>query len=89
MQDIWLLVIGLVLLVAQVACLFAKKVWVRLIPVLIVAVLMVFCIIMYAASAFTNWGYLILLLLAAFLLGAMGLVWLVYGIARVVRKNAK
>lgn len=89
MEDIWLLIIGLALLAAQVGCLFLKKVWVRLIPVFIAVALMAFCVIMYAVSSFTNWAYLILLLLVAFLLGAMGLVWLAYGIANMVRKIAK
>ena len=89
MEDIWLLIWGFALLIGQAVCLFAKKVWVRLIPVFITVALMAFCVIMYAASGFTNWGYLILLLLAACLLGAMGLVWLVFGIARVVRKIEK
>lgn len=89
MQDIWLLVTGLVLLAAQVVCLFAKKVLVRLMPVFLAVALMVFCVIMCVVSGFTNWGYLILLYLLAGLLGAMGLVWLIYGMARVVRKNAK
>lgn len=86
MEDIWLLVGGLILLIGQIVCLFAKKVWVRLTPVFIAAALMVFCIIMYALSGFTNWGYLILLFLVALLLGAMGLAWLVYGIVRLVQK---
>lgn len=89
MEDIWLLIIGLVLLAAQVCCLFLKKIWVRLIPVFLAVALMAFCVIMYAASGFTNWGYLILLFLLAGLLGTMGLVWLVYGIANMVRKIAK
>lgn len=87
MEDIWLLIGGLILLIGQVVCLFAKRVWVRLIPVFIVAALMAFYIIMYAISSFTNWGYLILLFLAAILLGAMGLAWLVYGIWRLTERQ--
>lgn len=86
MEDIWLIVGGLVLLMGQVGCLFAKKVWVRLIPVFIAVALVMLCIIMYVLSGLTNWGYLILLLLVALVLGAMGLVWLVYGIIRLARK---
>lgn len=86
MKDIWLLIWGIALLIGQAVCLFARKVWVRMIPVFITVALMAFCVIMYAASGFTNWGYLILLLLAASLLGAMGLLWLGYGIVRLVKK---
>lgn len=86
MEDIWLLIWGIALLIGQAVCLFARKVWVRMIPVFITVALMAFCVIMYAASGFTNWGYLILLLLAASLLGAMGLLWLGYGIVRLVKK---
>ena len=86
MDDIWLLAGGFLLVLAQIACLFAKKVWVRLIPAFIAVTLMAFCVIMYVLSGFTNWAYLILLLLLAGVQCAMGMAWLVYGIIYMVRK---
>lgn len=87
MEDIYLYIVMFMLWVLQIGCLFAKKVWVRLLPAMITVVLMAFCVVMYAISGFTNWGYLILLLLLFLLLAAIGVVWLVYGIVRRVRKR--
>lgn len=91
MEDMYLLIGAVVLLALQVLCFFTKKVWVRLIPTLTVAALMVFCVAMYAASDFTNWAYLILLFLLFGLVLLMGLAWLVYGIIRGMKtvKNHK
>ena len=89
MEDIYLVVGAAVLLLIQIVCLFAKKVWVRLLPVLIVGALMVLCVVMYAVSGWTNWAYLILLLLLFVLLAAMGVAWLIFGILRAVRKMIK
>lgn len=86
MEDIWLLVAAIVLLVAQVLCIHAKKVWVRLIPTLIAAALTVLCVVMYALSAFTNWAYLILIFLLLVLLAVMGMMWLIRGIVRAIKK---
>ena len=80
MEDIYLLIGAAVLVLLQVLCFFAKKVWVRLIPTLTVAALMVLCVVMYAGSEYTNWAYLILLFLLFGLMLAMGLAWLVYGV---------
>ena len=80
---------AVVLLALQVLCFFAKKVWGRLIPTLTVAALMVFCVVMYAASEYTNWAYLILLLLLFGLMLAMGLAWLVYGVAHGIKTAKK
>ncbi len=89
MEDLYLYISMLVLLTAQIGCLFAGKVWVRLIPTLINVGLMVFCVIAYAVSGWTNWGYLILLLLLFVLLAAMGLVWLIYGVIRLTKKQGR
>ena len=87
MEDLYLYISMLVLLAAQIGCLFVKKIWVRLLPTLINVGLMVFGIVMYALGGWTNWGYLILLLLLFVLLAAMGLVWLIYGVIRLTQKQ--
>lgn len=88
-EDLYLYLAMLALLVTQAGCLFAKKAWIRLIPTLINVALMVFCVVMYALSGWTNWGYLILLFLLFLLLVAMGILWLIYGIVRKVRKQGR
>ena len=87
MEDIYLLIGAAVLVLLQILCFFAKKLWVRLIPTLTVAALMVFCVVMYAASKYTNWAYLILLLLMFVLMFVMGLAWLVYAVAHGITKH--
>lgn len=82
MEDTVLYVAAIVLLAAQILCFFAKKVWIRLIPLVTVAALAMFCFVMYAVSGFTNWGYLILLALVFFVLLVMGLMWMFYGLYR-------
>lgn len=89
LADLNLLIGLLLLLLAQIGCLFARKVWVRLIPTAVTVALMVFCVGMYACSDWTNWAWLILLFLLFCLLMAMGLVWLVYGLIRLVPKRIK
>lgn len=89
MEDIYLIAGAAVLLVIQIMCFFVKKVWVRLLPILIAVMLLVFCLAMYAVSGWTNWAYLILLMLLFGVLAVMGAMWLVFGMVCAVRKNAK
>ena len=89
MEDLYLYIGMLVLLAAQIGCLFVRKAWIRLIPTMINVGLMVFCVVAYALSGWTNWGYLILLLLLFILLAAMGLVWLIYGVIRLTQKQGR
>lgn len=89
MEDIYLLIYAIVLLALQVLFFFVKKVWVRLIPTLAVAVLMGLCFLMYAVSRFANWGYLILLILLLVLMLVMGIAWLIFGVLRFIRNSKK
>ena len=63
MENPFVLIGAAVLLIGQIICMFSKKVWVRLVPLMVVGALAVFCFAMYALSGFTNWGYGILLML--------------------------
>lgn len=80
MEDIYLYIGAMLLLIAQIGCFFLKKVWLRLIPVWTAVSLTVFCTVMYACSGFTNWGYLILIFLLFCLLAAIGFLWLMLGV---------
>lgn len=66
MEDIYLLIGAAALFVIQIACFFIKKIWLRLMPVLVVVACIVFCVAMYILSGCTNWAYLILLALLFF-----------------------
>jgi hypothetical protein len=89
MEDLYLYLAMGALLVVQVGCFFAGRPWIRRIPTLINVALMAFCVVMYALSGCTNWGYLILLFLLFLLLVAMGILWLIYGIVRKMRKQGR
>ena len=89
MEDIYLLVAAGALFIIQLLCFLAKKVWVRLLPLLTVVALMVFCVVMYGLSGWTNWAYLILLALLFGLLVAMGAAWLVFGVVCAIKKSSK
>ena len=65
MEDAVMLIGAAVLLVGQIVCMFSKKVWVRLLPLMVIGVLALVCFGLYALSGFTNWGYMILLILLA------------------------
>lgn len=86
MEDSILLIGGAVLLVGQVICFFAKKVWVRLLPLMVIGVLAAVCFILYAASGYTNWVYLILLFMLFAVAAVIGLMWLFYGFTCLIQK---
>ena len=81
MNDGFLLIGAAVLLLGQIICMFFNKLWVRLLPLMIDGVLALFCFAMYAISGFTNWGYLILMMLLLGVAVIIGVIWLLYGFA--------
>lgn len=89
MEDVYLLVGAVVLLVIQIVCFFTKKIWIRLLPVLITGWLMVLCLVLYGVGGFTNWGFLILLVLLFAVLVGLGVAWFIYGLVCLIRKKAK
>ena len=56
MEDAVMLIGAAVLLVGQIVCMFSKKVWVRLLPLMVIGVLALVCFGLYALSGFTNWA---------------------------------
>ena len=86
MDDAYFLIVGGVLLIGQIACMFSKKVWVRLLPLLMIGIPAVVCFALYALSGFTNWGYLMLLILLLIMAGVIGVIWFFYGLACRIQK---
>ena len=86
MEDAYWLVGGALLLAIQVVCFFGKKVWVRLLPLMIVGVLAAVCVVLYAVSGYTNWAYLILLVMLFAVAVIIGLMWLFYGFTCLLQK---
>lgn len=86
MEDGLFLIGAAVLLVGQIICMFAKKVWVRLLPLMVVAVLAAVCFLLYALSGFTNWGYIIALALLLCMAAVIGVIWFFYGFSCLVQK---
>ena len=77
---------GIVLLVGQYFCFYSKNVWIRLIPLLVIAALAVVCVVIYAINPSVNWGYLIFLPFLFDRAVILGVVWLIYGIAYMIKK---
>ena len=86
MEDAVMLIGAAVLLVGQIVCMFSKKVWVRLLPLMVIGVLALVCFGLYALSGFTNWGYMILLILLGAVTAVSGLIWFCYGFSCLVQK---
>ena len=89
MEGIYLLIGAAVLLIIQIACFFTKKIWIRILPLLLLVALMVLCLVMYWVSGWTNWGYLILLMLLFGVLVVFGIAWLIFGVICGIRKMRK
>ena len=81
--------VGVVLLGVQLVCLCSKKVWVRLLPLIIVAAMAVLCIVLYALSGFTNWWWLLFLPLIFDRAVTLGICWLIYGVFYAIEKATK
>ena len=86
MEDTVLLIGAAVLLLGQIVCMFSKKVWVRLLPLMIIGVLALVCFGLYALSGFANWGYVLLLIVLGAMAAAIGLIWFCYGFSCLIQK---
>ncbi len=77
-----------VLLLGQmIACIYARRAWLRWLPFGVCLLLALLCFAAYAASRWTNWGFLILLALHSCILAGQGLILLVNWLVRRLRKN--
>ena len=86
MGNPFVLIGAAVLLVGQIVCMFSKKIWVRLLPLMVIGALAAFCFAMYALSGFTNWGYVVLLMLLGSVVAVIGVIWFCYGFSCLVQK---
>lgn len=86
MDNGYLLIVGGVLLIGQIVCMFSKKVWVRLLPLMMVGGVAAICFALYAMSGFTNWGYMMVLILLLIMAGVIGVIWFFYGFACLIQK---
>ena len=82
--------IGIGSFVLQLAiCFCSSRVWVRLIPGLVLALLAGGCFAFYAASDFLSWGWLLLLICPVQAVAGVIGAWLVFGLFRLVKKVCK
>ncbi len=86
MEEIWWIAgLTAVLTAGQGLCFFAGKIWIRLIPLIVIGVLLGMTVVAYCLSGGTNWGYLILGFLLMIPLTAILTSWTVYGFVRLIR----
>jgi hypothetical protein len=85
-REVFLPIMAVVFALQLLLCFRVKRVIVKLIPLLAVLLLMAFCIINYALSGWNNWAFLILVLFLSMPIGAIAAGWLVYGMARLIKK---
>lgn len=83
--PLFLIMIAAFFVVQMALCIKGKRRLVRLMPVIAVFVAQVFFVVCYAASAWTNWAFLILLLLSMGPMVACALAWTIWGIVKKVK----
>ncbi len=86
-DGIFILVSGVLVLGQVVACIFAKKTWVRWLPFGASLLLMALCFVLYGLSGWTNWGFLILIALVLGIMAAQGMTLLVAWLIRKILKK--
>lgn len=90
MNDPWMLAFVIALFALQLClCAKARRVWLRLLPLMVLLVLMAGCVILYICSGHTNWAFLILLLILGAMLAVDGFAWLFWGILRLLYRQEK
>ena len=75
-------IIFVVFILQMLLCLKAKRRIVRLCPLLLVLLTMAISVAAYALSDFTNWAWLIILMLQSGALVPIALAWILFGITR-------
>jgi hypothetical protein len=90
MNDPWMLAFVIALFALQLfLCAKARRVWLRLLPLLVLLALIAACVILYICSGYTNWAFLILLLLLGAMVAVDGFAWLFWGILRLLYRHEK
>lgn len=83
-MEIWMSLAAMIFLLGQIAAFFAKRVWVRLIPLTLILLLIGVCIAAYGMSD-GNWAYLIICLVFVYPLLAVVAAWLFFGVFCLLR----
>lgn len=79
-------IICFVIFAVQLAICFAvKRLWLRLLPVILTIALAVICVIFYCCSGFTNWAWLIILALVSVILLMIAVAWVIFGLLRLAK----
>lgn len=87
MNAAWYIAILVLLFALQfVLTLLAKRAIMKCLPVIVVLVLMAACFVAYAITSWTNWAWLIILMLVSGGLVPIALAAVLAGIARAVKK---
>ena len=87
-MEIFIGILVFAFVVQMILSLKAKRVVVRCIPAFVVLALMVASFLAYALSGWTNWAWLILMLLEVGILVPIALGAVLGGIARKVKNNS-
>lgn len=88
MNAVWYIVILALLFVVQfILSLLAKRAVVKCLPAIVVLILMAACFAAYAITRWTNWAWLILLMLCGGALVPIALAAVLAGIANAVKKS--
>lgn len=90
MKDMWFFLFPAAVFVAQLLlCRFAKRRRIRWLPTILLLLLMLLCFGLYACSNWTNWAFLILMLLLGIALAADSIGWLIGSLWRCVEKRSE
>ena len=83
-------IICFVVFAAQLALCFAiKRRWIRLLPAMLAASLVIVCVIFYCWSGFTNWAWLIILALIGVILLMIAVAWVIFGLFHLAKKVSR
>ena len=83
----WFYVIAFVVFLVQLVLFFwARFRWLRVLPVILLAALSGGSLALYFYSGFTNWAWLIILVLFVTNMMAVVAAWMVFGLYRLVKK---
>lgn len=85
-DTLWIVVWLIIFAVQLLLCAKGKKLFVRLLPLALIAAAMIGCVAAYILSGYTNWAFLILLMLLGVLLTAPASAWLLWGLIKLLKK---
>lgn len=88
MEPIWFVIGGAVLVWQLAFCFLFRRVWLRLIPMVAIALASaVFFGLALSAEGWDALGYALLLIVGLIMLGVCLVAWLVFGVVRIIQKR--